>query len=71
MKYSGATLYLLLVTILILLWRKSRGKSIQDLLEQDIRTHHIVQNVIAKHPHGGTWRQYRQWMAAEKSKHCD
>lgn len=68
MTYSGAILYLLLVAILILFWYKSRGKSLRQLLEQDIQTHHLIQKIIAAHPHGGTWRQYRQWMAAEENK---
>jgi hypothetical protein len=56
----------LLIAILILFWRKSRGRSLRDLLEQDAHTHHIIQKVMAKHPEGGTWQQYRQWIAAEE-----
>ena len=66
MNYSGAILYFLVVAIIILFWRKSRGKSLHDLLRQDTYTHHTVQKVMAKHPHGGTWRQYRQWKADEE-----
>ncbi|MGC1955584.1 MAG: hypothetical protein WA970_24040 [Gammaproteobacteria bacterium] len=68
MKYSGAILYFLLVAILILFWRKSRGRSLHDLLEQDSHTHHIIQRVMTKHPHGGTWQQYRQWTADEEKQ---
>lgn len=63
---SGIILYPLLLAILILFWRRTRGRSFRDLLEQDARTHHLVQRVLAKHPHGGNWREYRRWMAEEE-----
>lgn len=63
MPYTGALLYVLLAGIVLLFWRESRGQSLSDLLDQDIHSHHLVQKVLAKHPHGGTWRQYRQWLA--------
>jgi hypothetical protein len=68
MEHAGAILYLLLAAIFLLFWRKSRGKSLPDLLKQEAQTHHITQKVMAKHPYGGTWRQFRQWSADEEQQ---
>lgn len=58
----GWILYLLLAALLYLFWFKTRGKSFDDLLNQSAREHHEVMEVTARHPHGGTWRQHKQWM---------
>lgn len=59
---SGVILYVLLVVILSLFWREMRGRMFEDFLEQNAREHHLVQAVIAKHPHGGTWQEYQRWI---------
>lgn len=68
MIYGGVILYGLLVVIVFLFWRKTRGLSFDDLLEQSARDHHHVQRVSAKHPRGGTWGEHQQWMEQEKEK---
>lgn len=59
---SGVILYLLLVVIVSLFWKEMRGRTFEDFLEQNAREHHLVQMVITRHPHGGTWKQYQQWI---------
>lgn len=68
MIYGGLILYGLLLLILLLFWRKTRGLSSDDLLAQSARDHHRVQGVIVKHPRGGSWKEHRKWMEAEKEK---
>jgi len=53
----------LFVGIVVLMWTRMRGKSIDDLLAEGSAEHHRVHDVLARHPRGGSWREYRQWMA--------
>jgi hypothetical protein len=62
MTASGAVLYLLLFALLVLFWRKVRGRSFDDLLGQDLDLHERVHRVIAEHPRGGTWQEHKDWM---------
>jgi hypothetical protein len=65
---SGWILYVLLAALLYLFWVKARAMSFDDLLDQSAREHHEVMRVIARYPHGGTWRQHKQWMKQEEEK---
>ncbi len=51
--------------ILALFWRHARGRSLDGLLERATHHHHRVHRVIAAHPVGGRWREYKQWMAVD------
>jgi len=62
---SGYLLYLVVAALLVLFWRHVRGLSFDALLVRATEEHHNVHRVLAKHPHGGTWRAYRDWMRAE------
>jgi hypothetical protein len=63
MIYSGLILHLLLAAIVLQFWRNSRGMSVDELLERSAREHHVVKEVHARHPLGGTWKEYRKWVA--------
>jgi hypothetical protein len=65
MTEAGPLLYVLLVALLLMFWRKVRGLSLDALLEQGRHEHRHVLEVIAKHPHGGTWMEHRKWMREE------
>jgi ABC-type Mn2+/Zn2+ transport system permease subunit len=62
---SGYLLYLVVAALLVLFWRHLRGLSFDALLARATEEHHHVHRVLAKHPHGGTWQAYRDWMQAE------
>ncbi len=62
----GSILYVLAGIIVLLFWRQVRGLSFDDLLEQGRREHHHVLKVIAKHPHGGTWKEHKKWLREQK-----
>ncbi len=64
----GWILYVLLAALLYLFWFKTRGMSFDDLLNQSAREHHEVMKVTARHPHGGTWHEHKQWMKREEEK---
>ncbi len=62
---SGYLLYLVVTALLVLFWRHLRGLSFEALLARAETRHHHVHRVLAKHPEGGAWRDYRDWMRAE------
>ncbi len=62
---SGYLPYLLVAALLVLFWRHVRGLSFDALLARAAREHHHVHRVLAKHPQGGTWRAYQDWMRTE------
>ena len=65
---SGWIIYVLLAALLYLFRIKTRGMSFDDLLNQSAREHHEVMQVTARHPHGGSWRQHKQWINLEEKK---
>lgn len=62
---SGYLLYLLVAALVVRFWRHVRGLSFDALLARAAREHHHVHRVLAKHPQGGTWRAYQDWMRTE------
>jgi len=62
---SGLILYAMLAALFALFWRQVRGKSFEDLLNEDSSLHHQVHRVIHKHPRGSTWQEFQTWMREE------
>jgi len=62
---EGYLLYLVVTALLVLFWRHLRGLSFDALLTRAETQHHHVHRVLAKHPNGGTWHDYQDWMRAE------
>ncbi len=62
---SGYLLYLVVAALLVLFWRHVRGVSFDALLARAAREHLHVHRVLAKHPEGGAWREYQDWMRTE------
>ncbi len=58
----GYLLYVRVTALLALFWRQLRGQSFDDLLARAARDHHHVHRVLAKHPKGGSWKDYQAWM---------
>ena len=65
MAELGWLLYVLLAGLLAYFWSKVRGCTMDQLLERASRDHHRVHKVLAKHPQGGGWAEYQDWMGAE------
>ena len=65
MTESGFIIYILLCILAPLFWAKMHGCSLQQLLDRSAREHHHVLKVLARHPRGGTWREFQRWMAEE------
>ncbi len=62
---SGYLLYLVAAALLVLFWRHVRDLSFDALLARAAREHHHVHRVLAKHPEGGAWAAYQDWMRTE------
>ena len=62
----GWALYLVLAALLVLFWRRAKHKSLATLLDENVTRHHAVHRVINAHPRGGTWREHRAWMRADR-----
>ncbi len=61
----GWLLYGVLAALLYYFWTKVRGASLDDLLERANSEHHRVHAVLAKHPKGGAWAEYKRWMGGK------
>ncbi len=61
MTTLGWALYLLALALAFWFWRRVRGLSFEDILDRSAHEHHRVMAVFSRHPHGGNWREYRQW----------
>ena len=59
---SGWIVVVLLVAIAALMAWRMRGKSLERMFEDAEREHHHVHDVIARHPHGGTWWEFSRWL---------
>ena len=62
MLNSGWFLYILGTLFILLFWYKSRGLSFEELLKRSEHEHKCVQRIFSRHPHGGTWKETKQWM---------
>ena len=59
---SGFLLYVLVAALVVLFQGQVRGQSFDDLLARAARNHHQVHRVLAKHPQGGSWKEYQAWV---------
>jgi len=58
-------LYGLVLLLAVVFWLRIRNFTLGQLFDQSSRHHHHVLAVLDKHPHGGTWRQFRSWMGGK------
>ena len=57
----------LLVIICALFGRRLYGKTLEQIFEETEREHIRVHSVLAQHPRGGTWAEYKRWLDAAGS----
>ena len=62
----GVVLYAILVLLVVMFLRRAWGRSFDDVLARSEAEHHQVHGVHSRHPLGGTWMQFRQWMKEEE-----
>ena len=64
----GVVLYAILVLLVVMFLRRAWGRSFDDVLDRSEAEHHHVHGVHSRHPLGGTWKQFRQWMKEEEER---
>lgn len=57
----GWLLYAVLAALLFYFRTKVRGKSFDELLDQQHDVHVDVHKVLHDHPKGGTYKEYMRW----------
>ncbi len=62
MEFSGFLLYPIMALILLWMWYRVKGMSIEDIVRQSSEEHHMLVEVFDQHPQGGDWTQYQQWV---------
>ncbi len=62
MEYFGKGLYLIFFALVFWFVHQAQGRGLNRLVEDNHRAHKRVHRTLKKHPEGGTWRQYKQWM---------
>ena len=67
MSYVGPVLYLLLLVFAAMIWKETRGRSLDDMLARIERHHRHLRKVLDRHPNGGSWKRFSQWMEEEKA----
>jgi hypothetical protein len=65
----GIVVYVILALLVIMFWRRARGRSLEEIFAQSEADHHGVNDVHAAYPLGGTWKQHLQWMQDAAAKH--
>ena len=55
----------LLVGVATYIGRRIWGKSFDDMIADQEREYHDIHAVLARHPKGGTWPEFRRWMEEE------
>ncbi len=68
MKYWALTLYPMMAAIIYVIWRKLRGRSIEEIVEDSAHEHRALLDVAANHPEGGTAKQYSDWLSEVDSR---
>ena len=64
----GIVLYAMLALLAAMFLRRAWGRSFDDVLARSEAEHHHVHGVHSRHPLGGTWKQFRQWMKEEEER---
>ncbi len=67
MLIYGYIIYLLLLAILWVFFTRVRGKTLEQLFDQSAVEHHQIIELHRKHPAGGDWQEFNNWLAVEKS----
>ena len=58
----GVLLYLLFFLLVLYFYNKRGGRSLQELIERGAHEHVIVHQILAQHPRGGRWREFKEWL---------
>ena len=61
-EFSAYLLYLIMAIILLWMWQRVRGKSVEDIVQESADHHHQLIALFEVHPQGGSWREFESWV---------
>lgn len=61
MEISAYLLYPIMAVILIYMWKKVRGMTLEEIVHKSADQHHKLIALFEDHPQGGDWPQFLRW----------
>ncbi len=65
MASSGWAVYVLAAALGVMFWRHGLLQGLDRRLAAADEEHFHVHRVLHKHPHGGSWSEFKRWMNEE------
>ena len=62
MENLGYLLYLAMVAIMVWMWFRVRGMTLEEIVAQSSDEHHALVEIFEHHPHGGNWTDFSEWV---------
>ena len=61
MSISAYLLYPMMAIILLWMWVRVRGKSLEEIVQTSADEHHALTDLFEDHPLGGSWPEFCSW----------
>ncbi len=62
MILTGYLLYPIMAIILLWMWTRVRGKSLEEIVDQSKHEHDVLVALFEVHPRGGDWLEFNRWL---------
>ncbi len=62
MMLTSYLLYLMMAAILLWMWRRVRGMTLEEIVQASANEHHELNAVFETHPRGGSWPELCGWL---------
>ncbi len=67
-EISAYLLYLIMAIIMLWMWQRVRGKTIEDIVHESAEEHHRLNALYQIHPLGGSWHELQSWTEDEPKR---
>lgn len=71
MEFAAYLLYLMMAVILLWMWKRVRGMSLEEIVEKSATEHHQLTALFEVHPRGGDWSEFCHWLDQESKPDTD
>ena len=61
MAIWGLLLYPIMAIIIVSMWRRVQGMTIEEIVAKSAAEHHNLIKIFEQHPQGGDWDEFQQW----------
>ena len=62
MENLGYLLYPIMLALLVWMWIRVRGMTLEEIVAQSSDEHHALVDIFEHHPHGGDWSEFSDWV---------